>query len=79
MAWHVGCWYWRRDGGVAMFDGLSFNMPIFFHPDVTDVHIPDGRIAHEWNGKVSCSRSIRPYCRDYDVVTDESDALYKAT
>jgi hypothetical protein len=70
MVWRIGCYYWRRDGGVAIFHGLSLNMPVFFHPDLAE---PNALIAHEWNGKVSCSRAIRPYCRPYDIITDDSD------
>jgi hypothetical protein len=74
MTWRVGLWYWRRNGGVAMLHGLSFNMPVFFHPDIAGANIAKGLIAHEWNGKVSCARAIRPYCREFDVITDESDS-----
>lgn len=73
MTWRVGNFYWRRDGGVAMFHGLSMNMPIFFHPDLAEAKMPSAFIAHEWNGKVSCAHAIRPYCRDYDVISDDSD------
>lgn len=73
MSWRIGCWYWRRDGGVALFDGISLNMPVFHHPDLSSKYVKDGLLAHEWNGKVSCSRHIRPYCRPYDVISDDSD------
>ena len=74
MAWRIGFWYFRRDGNRAMFEGLSFGMPVFYHPDLSTKCMPKGIIAHEWDGKVSASKSLRPWCRTHDIITDVLDA-----
>ena len=73
MEWRVGCWYRRRNGELAMFHGLSFNIPVFFHPDLVTDYSPSGLLAHHWNGKVAAARAIRPWCRPYDIITDITD------